>query len=612
MSTEVERDSASGVSPWLASLMLRRGGATLPRFAVYYQRLSGLSRGMRRRLRRKLAVTVTGAALLLALSGGATWAQPEAPEATITVVNGQVAVNANGKCSLIEAIQNADSKTNGQPNNDCAAGNPSGADTINLPANGLFTLNNVQVSDVIGDIGLPWISTAMTINGNGSTIQRNSNAPEFRILAVGNNGNLTLNNTTIRGGRVESGYSSATYTYYGGGGILNQGVLTITGSIVEDNSNYHFYYFGYGGGIDNAGTLTISSSSIRDNTTSGYWSGDGGAIHSHNGSVTILNSVISGNTVSGDPAYGGGISISSESSLTVDNSTFSDNYDDGYDSAAGGGIASWGSATITNSTFTGNEVQSVYDEGQGGGIVNAFSGVMVITNSTISANSADATGGGVANFGEITFNNTTITGNSNGGVFTSCQDQDTINRFRRTIVSGNTGGEVTLDYAGNCPGGVVVNKNNVFGRSNNAGLIGFSPGATDIVPAGALNTILSPLANNGGPTQTHALPANSPALDRAPNADCTAAPVNGLDQRGQPRNQNGNGAAGSNDCDAGAFEREGGPVSADPGFYASITGAGNVGGVAFTPADVLKFDPNAGWSMFFDGSDVGITKNRCV
>ena len=143
MSTEVERDSASGVSPWLASLMLRRGGATLPRFAVYYQRLSGLSRGMRRRLRRKLAVTVTGAALLLALSGGATWAQPEAPEATITVVNGQVAVNANGKCSLIEAIQNADSKTNGQPNNDCAAGNPSGADTINLPANGLFTLNNV-------------------------------------------------------------------------------------------------------------------------------------------------------------------------------------------------------------------------------------------------------------------------------------------------------------------------------------------------------------------------------------------------------------------------------------------------------------------------------------
>ena len=51
MSTEVERDSASGVSPWLASLMLRRGGATLPRFAVYYQRLSGLSRGMRRRNR---------------------------------------------------------------------------------------------------------------------------------------------------------------------------------------------------------------------------------------------------------------------------------------------------------------------------------------------------------------------------------------------------------------------------------------------------------------------------------------------------------------------------------------------------------------------------------
>ena len=58
-SNDGNRDNASTISPWLASLMLRRGGATLPRFAVYYQRLSGLSRGMRRRLRRKLAVTVT-------------------------------------------------------------------------------------------------------------------------------------------------------------------------------------------------------------------------------------------------------------------------------------------------------------------------------------------------------------------------------------------------------------------------------------------------------------------------------------------------------------------------------------------------------------------------
>ena len=322
-STEVERDYASGVSPWLASLMLRRGGSTLPRFAFYYQRLSGLSRGWRRRLRRKLAVTVTGAALLLALGGGAAWAQPAAPEAVITVVNGQVAVNANGQCSLIEAIQNANSKTNGRPNMDCAAGNPNGADTINLPSNGLFTLNNVQVTDDLGDIGLPWISTTMTINGNGSTIQRNSNAPEFRILAVGNQGNLTLINTTIRGGDLTSGYNSDNYQRYGGAGILNQNILTISGSTITNNSLYGYDYYGSGGGIDNHGALTITGSNIINNDVYAYYGGGGGGISSTGGTVTILDSVVSGNWAGGDCAYGGGVLIDSDSSLAVDTSTFS-------------------------------------------------------------------------------------------------------------------------------------------------------------------------------------------------------------------------------------------------------------------------------------------------
>ncbi|RIK12525.1 MAG: hypothetical protein DCC51_16780, partial [Anaerolineae bacterium] len=60
--------------------------------------------------------------------------------------------------------------------------------------------------------------------------------------------------------------------------------------------------------------------------------------------------------------------------------------------------------------------------------------------------------------------------------------------------------------------------------------------------------------DNGGPTQTHALPANSPAIDRAPSADCLAAPVSGVDQRGQPRNLDGNGLPAADECDIGAFE----------------------------------------------------------
>ena len=100
----------------------------------------------------------------------------------------------------------------------------------------------------------------------------------------------------------------------------------------------------------------------------------------------------------------------------------------------------------------------------------------------------------------------------------------------------------------------------------------------------------------------------SPALDRAPNASCTAAPVNGVDQRGEPRNQNGAGNASNNECDAGSFERQAGG-GGGAAFLVSPSGSGTVGGVAFAPSDILKYDPAAGWSMYFDGSDVGITKN---
>src|SRR5690606_29126136 len=69
-------------------------------------------------------------------------------------------------------------------------------------------------------------------------------------------------------------------------------------------------------------------------------------------------------------------------------------------------------------------------------------------------------------------------------------------------------------------------------------------GAGDLLDTAPL---LGPLASNGGTTQTHALLANSPAIDAGDNAGCAAAPVNGVDQRGTVRPQ---GAA----CDIGAYE----------------------------------------------------------
>ena len=66
---------------------------------------------------------------------------------------------------------------------------------------------------------------------------------------------------------------------------------------------------------------------------------------------------------------------------------------------------------------------------------------------------------------------------------------------------------------------------------------------------------LSPLQNNGGPTQTHALLAGSPAIDAGDSNGCrdnTGALLQ-TDQRGLPRATDGNGD-GKAACDIGAFE----------------------------------------------------------
>jgi hypothetical protein len=77
------------------------------------------------------------------------------------------------------------------------------------------------------------------------------------------------------------------------------------------------------------------------------------------------------------------------------------------------------------------------------------------------------------------------------------------------------------------------------------------PGITDIVPSQPLGVILSPsLANNGGPTQTHALVAGSPAIDAINDGTC---PPPAKDQRGVSRPQDGNGYGGPA-CDIGAYE----------------------------------------------------------
>jgi hypothetical protein len=253
-----------------------------------------------------------------------------------------------------------------------------------------------------------------------------------------------------------------------------------------------------------------------------------------------LDNVIINKNISAE--FGGGlmadnslIPVGPNCGSHIANSTIADN----RSRFAGGGISNTSCRlTIQNTTISGNQ------SNEGGGIMNFF-GSLVVENSTISFNRAKLFGGGgIWNQDNATFTNATISSNSakiGGGVFNSLR----VLTINRTLISGNKAVSAAEAYNWAQNGATVsANNYNLFGVNNSAGLVGFSPGASDIIPPGAIGTILAPLANNGGPTLTHALVPGSPAIDAAPvNADCPSE-----DQRGVARPQ---GAA----CDIGAFEK---------------------------------------------------------
>ncbi|MBW2381057.1 MAG: hypothetical protein JRG70_16160, partial [Deltaproteobacteria bacterium] len=92
---------------------------------------------------------------------------------------------------------------------------------------------------------------------------------------------------------------------------------------------------------------------------------------------------------------------------------------------------------------------------------------------------------------------------------------------------------------------------------------------------------LGPLADNGGPTRTHALLPDSWATDQIPAADCVdadGAPLT-TDQRGEPRPVAIHGPEPR--CDVGAFEVQSGGAGGTGGT-GGIGGMGGTGGVGGT------------------------------
>lgn len=404
-------------------------------------------------------------------------------------------------CTLREAIIAANTDS---PYRGCPAG--SGTDTITLPAE-TYTLES-QLPNITSQIIIEGNSTANTIIQasacNPITTPGECIPADYRVFRINTGSGLHIKQVTVRHGKDILG-----------GGIHNFGTLIVENSSVTDNLAEE------GGGIAMSFGLTvISENSIISNNqvlipgSSGGW---GAGVSNYQGILFIENSTLVNNT----SAYIGGGIYNSSGTLSITSSTLSDN-----EARWGGGIRNIGENTviIDSSTFSRNTV-----ENQGGGIYN--DGEILAINSTFSGNTAHTGGGIFTNSGVVNLESSTISENSadfGGGVYI----YGTLN-FSNTIIANSIGGGDDC-YVWTAGTGVIgTNTHNLVGDGS------CSNGGTNLFSG---DPKLGPLADNGGPTQTHALRANSPAID---TGNCASA--ENFDQRGEPR------PIGLS-CDIGAFE----------------------------------------------------------
>lgn len=436
--------------------------------------------------------------------------------------------------------------------------NNSGIVNPNSGAQSSLTVTNVAFVSNAQGFGGGGISNAATLTVTGCTFTNNETSSGG---GSGNNGGgaiqsstdnasipVTISNSTFTGNTANS-------TFAGGGGAIKNksGSMTITNSTFTNNTALG------GGAVSSDENISITGSTFTGNSASGpnaqSGQGNGGAI-SGGGQVTINSSVITGNSAFGD---GGGIYVSFGNITTITNSTISNNTanSDSDTNGSGGGLflrSDSGTTTISGSTIDGNRANSGGTSSGFGGGINIEANLN-LTNSTVSGNFAARDGGGIydsftgGSNSNVAITSSTIVNNTatlnGGGLRGSTSTGDAPTSLRNTIIANNTANGGTSPEVS---GAIASQGYNLIRNTTGATITGDT--TTNIT---GLDPQLGPLANNGGPTQTHALMVGSPAVDKGNSFGITT------DQRGMMRpsdlpNANYPNATGGDGADIGAFE----------------------------------------------------------
>lgn len=287
----------------------------------------------------------------------------------------------------------------------------------------------------------------------------------------------------------------------------------------------------------------------------------------NNGSVTITGAGARTTTINGN-ATDRVLDVQSGANLSASGLTITNGKVGTTEN--GGGIRNNGSLTLTDAAVSENLAGDAGTcNSRGGGIAGDSATALVLTRVAVIGNQASCDGGGIdTDLGTFTATDSTIAGNTmlNSNAGGAGLDFDTAGtvQFSNDTIAFNTN---TNNLR---PAGVWMNttgftfENTIIAANTPNDCLG-GDSATVTTPSldsdsncftgsGAIHStspMLAAAANNGGPTDTVALLAGSPAIDQGNSSGVT------VDQRGLPRPFDFSGVAnpaGGDGADIGALE----------------------------------------------------------